>query len=87
MIFPKLLVAVLAGFGAHQAYKPSLTFGPRWGNMLRYGIGAVVLLPFVLLLQDEFKSDNPHARTMAGYVLALLGVGVGVFVGHLADTA
>ena len=85
MIILKLLTACLAGFGAHQAYKPTLAFGPRWGNMLRYGIGALVMLPFVLLLQDEFDGAKPAERTLAGYVLSLLGVGAGVFLGHLAD--
>lgn len=80
----KILASILAGFGAHQAYKPSLAFGPRWGNMLRYGVGAVVMLPFVLLFQDEF-SGEPHAKTIAGYMLALFGIGAGVFLGHLSD--
>lgn len=60
-------------------------FGERWGQLMRYGIGAVLLLPFVLLFQEDFKTLEARERTIAGYMLAAIGVGAGVFLGHLAD--
>jgi uncharacterized membrane protein required for colicin V production len=82
----RLLAAVFGGFAAHRFYKPSLSLGQRWGNMLRYAIGALCLLPFLLMVQHELRNDSkPDDALLASYLLTIGAVGTGTFVGHLTD--
>jgi len=84
MIAVKLVCAFVAGVAAHQTYKPSLTFGPHWGSLLRSGIGVVVLLPFVVWFQHGSQEKEPE-RTIVSYLIASIGVGAGAMVGHMLD--
>lgn len=77
----RLLFVVMSGFGLHQAYKPTLSLGQRWGGMLREAIGVLGMLPGVLLLHDRDGQDN----LIVSYLLACFAFGSGVFAGHMVD--
>lgn len=81
----KLFAALLAGFGTHQAYRPSLVLGERWGSLLRYVLGSLIVLPFLLLVLHDAKNEDEDERVTAAYLLVLGAVGSGTFLGHLYD--
>jgi TM2 domain-containing membrane protein YozV len=83
-----LIAGSLSGFGAHRAYNPSLAMGSRSGTLLRYGIGGMLILPFLLLFVDLIpakKEDDAVMRAGIGYLIALGCVGVGVAAAHIID--
>jgi hypothetical protein len=78
----------MAGFLAHRLYQPSTGFGDRLGTLLRYAIGIVLMLPFVLLDHHALREiENDDTRVSAAYLLAAVSVGGGVAIGHFADRA
>jgi len=85
-LFLRLSVTILGGLAMHRFYRPTLIFGDRWGNMMRYSIGTLLLLPFVLLINHALGSvKDDDERLMSSYLLGAGAFGTGVFVGHLAD--
>lgn len=82
----KLISGVLGGIAAHQAYRPSFSMGDRTGALFRNAVGGMILLPFLLLLCEDFEEiSNTRVRLMATYLVNLGSVGTGVFLGHLID--
>lgn len=94
MLWIKLLSTVLAGFGMHQFYRPSQTFGPRWGSLIRYAVGTIGMLPFLILINRQIS--NPHhtpspegqdERLTVSYLVTAVAFGTGTFLGHMVDRA
>lgn len=86
-LFIEIIAAFLAGFGLHQFYEPTQGLGERWGALARYGIGAIGVWPFTILIAHHFKGqveDDTERMTMA-YLLTLWAFGLGTFCGHLLD--
>ena len=78
----KAISAVIGGFALHWFHAPASSFGPKWGSILKYIIGWIGALPFLLLLlPDEWRED-----VMKSYLLTGGAVGSGVFLGHLMDS-
>ena len=81
MVILRLVFVAMSGFGLHQAYRPTLSLGPRWGSMLREAIGTLGMLPGLLLLHDREGHDN----VVSAYLLTCFAFGSGVFIGHMVD--
>lgn len=75
----RLAVCVMFGLGAHITYMPTMALGDRWGNMIRYIIGILIMWPALLIMAHD-ERDLTKA-----WALAAGGVGLGVLVGHLWD--
>lgn len=81
-----LLAAFAGGMLSHLFYRPSLGFSPKWGQLLRYAIGGLVLIPFRMMFWAQLKPiAKPQDRIILSDVLALFAVGAGVMAGHLTD--
>ena len=85
----RLFISTLFGFLLHQTYHPTKRFGERWGNLLRYAIGGLALMPVRALLWQGFgklsNSNDPNGRLAIIDLLALLTLGGGAMIGHLFD--
>ena len=86
----RLLATVLGGFGAHRLYSPTARFGPRWGQLLRYALGCLLIIPFRLMVIGKLRDVNAGKRIeddiLMGDLLTLGGFGTGVFLGYLTDS-
>lgn len=77
----KLLCGVVGGFAMHWFHKPASAFGEKWGLIVKYVIGWLGALPFLLLLlPDEYREE-----VIKAYLLTGGAFGSGVFVGHVLD--
>lgn len=82
----KLLAAVLAGFGLHVFYRPTLVLGERWGTLARYALGCLGLLPFLLLVHHQMgEVKDEDERLAVSYLMTVGAMGTGTFLGHLWD--
>lgn len=82
----RLLAAFLGGWISHLLYRPTLGFSPKWGQLMRYAIGGLVLIPFRLMFWNKLKViEKHHERMVLSDILALFSVGAGVMTGHLTD--
>lgn len=85
----RLLAAAIGGFAAHQLHKPTQRFGPRWGAMLRYGVGSLALIPFRLMVLSKMREVARGRRAeddiLISDLVTLGAFGTGVFVGYLLD--
>lgn len=79
----KIFFGTLIGYAAHALHKPTARFGPRWGLLLRYGIGTAIVLPVMLM----FLPRAWREQVATAYVSAVAGVGTGVIVGYIVDDA
>jgi hypothetical protein len=71
---------------AHLAYRPTLGFSTAWGQLMRYAIGGLVLIPMRLMFWRRLSAvEKPLDRLVLSDVLSLFGVGAGVLAGHLTD--
>jgi hypothetical protein len=77
----RLAICVIIGAAGHATYRPTLALGERWGSMIRYIIGVLLLWPCLLLMAYD---DDNLTRTLA---MAAGGVGLGTLAGHLFDRA
>lgn len=75
----KLLVSTLGGFALHWFHNPTKQFGPKWGTILRYVIGWIGALPFLLLILPDEKREE----VMEAYMLTGCSLGLGVFIGYV----
>jgi hypothetical protein len=88
MIIVKLMLASITGLLMHILfYKPTRTFGPRWGLMLRYAIGDLGTMPFrAWIREDLHKLDaSPRVQSVVADLLSSVGFGSGVLIGHLTE--
>ena len=86
MMLVKLFASVLGGLAAHQAYRPSHELGERTGALFRNSVGGLGMLPFLLMLHDEFgEMKHDRVRLLVAYLINLGAFGTGVFIGHLLD--
>lgn len=83
----RLIAAMFGGMASHVFYRPSTHLRERWANMVRYAIGIICLLPFVLLVHHSLRQiENDDERVTGSILLASLPFGAGVFIGHIIDT-
>lgn len=82
-LFFDLSCAFVAGFVGHVALRPAFKrdFGNGWLSLVSYTSGALLTLPFVVLIFN--RTDRKGAmHLMSSYLLAYLGVGSGVAAGY-----
>jgi len=79
----KIFLGTLIGYAAHGLHSPTARFGPRWGLLMRYGIGTAIVLPVML----TFLPRAWWERAVTAYVTSVAAVGVGVIVGYIIDDA
>ena len=77
----RLAICVVIGLAGHLTYQPTQSLAPRWGNMIRYIIGVLLLWPCLLIMASD---DNNLTRALA---MAAGGLGLGVLAGHMWDRA
>ena len=78
----KLSVGFILGLVTHKAtYNKTLAFGDRFGSLLRYTIGYILVYPIYIVIWDDLKDNR-----LAAYYLAGLSFGGGALLGHLIDT-
>lgn len=77
-----LVMSVISGFLAHLS-RPILRrdFGKGWFSIACYSEGVLLALPFAAINYVTLKR-NELAGLIASYLLAFLGIGTGVVVGH-----
>ena len=75
----RLAICVVIGLAGHLTYQPTQSLAPRWGQMVRYIIGVLLLWPCLLLMAHD---DDNLTRALA---MASGGLGLGVLSGHLLD--
>lgn len=91
----ELFGVTITGLGAHQLYKPTTALGPRWGSLTRYGIGILILLPCMLvvnrrLARTHYKNppatqDEDAERLTIVYLISAVFLAIGVVFGHFLD--
>lgn len=82
----RLLAAFVGGMFSHLLYRPTLGFSPKWGQLMRYAIGGLVLIPFRLMFWRHLQPiEKQNERLVLADVLALFAVGAGVMAGHISD--
>ena len=77
----RLTICVVIGMAGHLTYQPTQSLAPRWGNMIRYIIGVLLLWPCLLIMHHD------DSNTTRAYMMAAGGLGLGVLGGHLWDRA
>ena len=77
----KLFAGIVGGFATHFFHKPTAAFGPKWGTLVRYAIGYLAALPFMLMLLPE----ECREKVISAYLLTAGSFGTGVFIGYITD--
>lgn len=77
----RLIICVVIGLAGHTTYRPTCALGHRWGGMVRYIIGVLLLWPCLLMMAYD---DDSLTRAFA---MASGGLGLGVLAGHMWDRA
>jgi len=78
----RLLSAAIGGFALHWFHAPTVIFGAKWRSLVRYIIGYLGTLPFLLMLLPE----EIHEEVIKSYLLVGGAVGTGVFIGYVLET-
>lgn len=80
-------VSTLMGFGLHQTASITHKMPEGYEQIFGTSIGVIGTLPiFALWLKRLSGVKNPFTWAIAAFLLAFLGVGVGVSAGWLWDT-
>ena len=79
MIGLRLAICSLIGLAGHVTYRPTTVLGERWGAMVRYIIGILLMWPCLLIMHRD------DSNTTRAYMMAAGGLGLGVLGGHLWD--
>lgn len=89
MLILRLFLIVLTGFASHRAQRVTMIFGTRWGQLVRYAIGVLILIPSYIVLKAGFPQPQKRfgevERDIASLLLAAGGIGTGVLIGYVVD--
>ena len=83
-LIAKYFIGVALGYCSHVLFhKPTMLFGRRWGQLLRYAIGYIgcIIIRQVFLPDESSRENILEADVSTGVMY-----GAGVFLGYLADT-
>lgn len=90
MLILRLILIVLAGFASNRAQRVTRFFGNRWGQLVRYAIGVLVLIPSFIVLKASFPQPQKRfgevERDIASLLLSAFGIGTGVLIGYIVDS-
>ena len=81
----RCFLSIFMGYISHALFhKPTMLFGKRWGQLLRYAIGYIGIMPLRQLFLDEGEKRIPE-KVFTADIMSGVMYGTGVFMGYLAD--
>lgn len=87
LVMIDFVLSVLAGFGLHQTASITHKMPEGYEQIFGTSIGVIGTLPiFCLWLRRLNGIKNPFTWAISAFLLAFLGVGIGVSAGWFADT-
>jgi len=85
MVVIKCFLGLFMGFASHVMFhKQTMSFGKKWGSLLRYAIGYIGCMPLRQIFLDE-NEKRMSDKVFISDVLTGMMFGGGVFLGYLFD--